>query len=266
MNIPPIIYGTAWKNNLTKTLVLQAIKVGYRAIDTANQRKHYYEEGVGKAIVNSGIPREQLFLQTKFTYATGQDRRLPYDRHADIRTQVQQSFQSSLEHLSTNYLDSYLLHGPSTSVGLTVVDWQAWQEMEKIHQEKKTRHLGISNVNLWQLQELYQKATIKPTFVQNRCYAQLGWDKELREYCKKKEIIYQGFSLLTANSFILPQLQPIATRLNTTPTQVIFKFAMQSGIVPLTGTTNSKHMKEDLALDFTLTEKDIEFIDNIALQ
>lgn len=266
MNIPPIIYGTAWKADATENLVLAALKTGFRAIDTANQRKHYDETAVGNAIIKSGIAREHLFLQTKFTYVGGQDHRVPYDPHADYATQVRQSFQSSLEHLHTTFTDSYLLHGPFGWVGLAPADWQVWKEMEKIHQEKQTHHLGISNINLGQVQELYEKAVVKPTFVQNRCYAQFGWDKEVRQFCRQKGLIYQGFSLLTANAFVLPHVQHIAARFNKTPMQIIFKFAMQIGIVPLTGTTNPIHMKEDLALDFHLSDEDITFIVNIAIK
>ncbi|OGI66195.1 xylose reductase [Candidatus Nomurabacteria bacterium RIFCSPHIGHO2_01_FULL_39_10] len=263
MTIPKIIYGTAWKEEATEELVLTALKTGFKAIDTANQRKHYNEAAVGNAIIKSNIPRNQLFLQTKFTYVGGQDHRLPYEPHQDYQTQVRQSFQSSLQHLQTNYIDSYLLHGPLTRHDLTPTDLQVWTEMEKIHQEKQTYHLGISNVNLKQLQQLYENAIIKPTFVQNRCYAQFAWDKEIRQYCKHKNIIYQGFSLLTANSFVLPQLQQIAVKYNKTPTQLIFRFAQQIGILPLTGTTNPQHMKQDLELNFELSEEEIKFIENI---
>ena len=263
IHIPSLIYGTAWKEDATEKLVLTALKAGFRAIDTANQRKHYHEAAVGNAITKSGIARDQLFLQTKFTYVDGQDHRLPYDAHAMYAAQVRQSFQSSLQHLQTNYIDSYLLHGPSAYEGLTTADWQVWEEMEKIHYEKQTHHLGVSNVNLEQLQELYEKASVKPTFVQNRCYAQRGWDKDVRQFCARKNIIYQGFSLLTANSFVLPRVQHIAARLNKTPMQVIFRFAMHIGILPLTGTTNLTHMNEDLALDFNLSNEDIKLIENI---
>lgn len=266
MTIPLIIYGTAWKEETTEPLVLTALNTGFHAIDTANQRKHYHEAAVGNAIQKSNIPRNQLFLQTKFTYVGGQDHRLPYDPHANYSTQVRQSFQSSIQHLQTDYIDSYLLHGPLTRHELTPTDLQVWTEMEKIHQEKQIYHLGISNVNLKQLQQLYENARIKPTFVQNRCYAQSAWDKEIREYCTKKNIIYQGFSLLTANSFVLPQLQPIAVKYNKTPTQLIFKFAQQIAILPLTGTTNQKHMKQDLELNFNLSDEEIKFIENIAVE
>ncbi|HEX6836172.1 MAG TPA: aldo/keto reductase, partial [Polyangia bacterium] len=113
---PQIIYGTAWKEERTEALVGLALRSGFRAIDTANQRKHYFEAAVGDAIaraIGDGmVTRGELFLQTKFTDVGGQDRRLPYDASAPFAEQVAQSFASSLEHLHTDYLDSYVLHGP----------------------------------------------------------------------------------------------------------------------------------------------------------
>jgi len=269
MNIPKLIYGTAWKEDDTENLVFTAIKMGFRGIDTANQRRHYYEEAVGRAIskiLKDDIQREDLFIQTKYTYANGQDHRIPYDIDADYATQVRQSFQSSLEHLQVGYVDSYLLHGPSVGMGLTQADWQVWQEMESLHKEGKTKHLGISNVTLEQLKLLCKKAKVKPAFVQNRCFAQQGWDKEVREFCKENNITYQGFSLLTANPFVLAQVKHIADKLNKTTAQVILRFSMHIGILPLTGTTSKTHMQQDLELDFSLTSEEIKFIGNIAVK
>src|SRR5215475_7913260 len=114
---PSSIYGTAWKKDATTHLVKMAVTAGFTAIDTANQPKHYQETLVGDALTElagEGISRSSLFLQTKFTPLNGQDHRVPYDPQAKLEAQVQQSFDSSLKHLETNYIDSYLLHGPYT--------------------------------------------------------------------------------------------------------------------------------------------------------
>src|SRR5215831_15349989 len=119
--IPSFMYGTAWKKDATTMLVLQAFEAGFTAIDTANQLVHYDEARVGEALLQlakQGIARDKLFLQTKFTPINGQDHRHPYDARASITTQVQQSFARSLEHLHTDYLDSYVLHGPYSRRGL----------------------------------------------------------------------------------------------------------------------------------------------------
>src|ERR1700734_598865 len=116
VQVPRFLYGTAWKEGETQRLTELALRQGFRGIDTANQRKHYHEAAVGQAIracVAAGlVTREDAFLQTKFTFRSGQDHRLPYDPKAPVRTQVEQSFASSLEHLGTTIIDSYLLHGP----------------------------------------------------------------------------------------------------------------------------------------------------------
>src|SRR4051812_17670796 len=132
--VPRFLYGTAWKEDRTQQLVELALKQGFRGIDTANQRKHYHEAAVGQAIasaIESGlIKRDDLFLQTKYTFIHGQDHRLPYDPHSPIATQVEQSFASSLEHLGVTTIDSYVLHGPTLRMGLTDDDWNAWRAME----------------------------------------------------------------------------------------------------------------------------------------
>ena len=197
------MYGTAWKEERTEALTRLALQAGFRGIDTANQRKHYFEAGVGAALKSAlqagEVTRAELFLQSKFTFAAGQDHRLPYDRAAAIGQQVAQSFESSLVHLGTDYLDSYVLHGPSARRGLQAADWQAWRAMEALLQASKVRWLGISNVSLEQLQALCADAVIQPRFVQNRCYAKTGWDRAVRTLCREQGIAYQGFSLLTAN-------------------------------------------------------------------
>src|SRR5260370_20867558 len=114
--IPNFLYGTAWKEDRTAALTELALRSGFRGIDTANQRRHYFEEGVGQGLAaayRAGIvTRADLFLQTQFTYQRGQDHRLPYDPAARLSTQGAHSIASSLQHLGTDCVDSYVLHGP----------------------------------------------------------------------------------------------------------------------------------------------------------
>ncbi|MGH7844276.1 MAG: aldo/keto reductase family protein [Candidatus Binatia bacterium] len=269
--IPSFIYGTAWKKEATTHLVQLAVASGFRAIDTANQLIHYQEALVGEALQalgKKGIKRETLFLQTKFTPVGGQGGHTPYDPAADLTAQVQQSFDSSLTHLCTDYVDSYVLHGPYQRRGLGKADWEVWAAMEGLYQSTKTKMIGISNVTAGQLTQLCEQANVKPMVVQNRCYAALAWDKEVREICRSHGIIYQGFSLLTANREALadPEIRTIAKRLGTGPAQIIFRFAMQIGMLPLTGTTSEQHMKEDLqAEQLALSAEEIHRIEMIAL-
>jgi diketogulonate reductase-like aldo/keto reductase len=267
---PTFIYGTAWKKNATAELVEKAVKAGFNAIDTANQPRHYNEALVGEALHDlaaEGIARDSLFLQTKFTPLNGHDSRVPYDPSKSLTEQVHESFASSLRHLNTDRLDSYLLHGPYSYPGLGDEDAEVWAAIEEIHKSGKAGMIGISNVNAMQLAILVKNARIAPMVVQNRCFAVHGWDRNVREICRMKGIMYEGFSLLTANPDVVhhPTVANIAQRVGVRPEQVIFRFAMQVGMVPLTGTTNEQHMKEDLrANTIELTRDEVSLIESIA--
>lgn len=273
VTIPTFFYGTAWKEDQTEVLTALAIESGFLGIDTANQRRHYDEAGVGKgmqlALAKKNLQRSDLFLQTKFTFASSQDHRLPYDPKADYTTQVRESFASSLEHLNTSYLDSYILHGPASSQGLNETDWEVWRAMESLQKSGSVKMIGVSNISFEQLQLLIESSEVKPAFVQNRCYARTRWDAKIRALCHANDIIYQGFSLLTANSVELkrPEMQTILRRLDCPLAQVVFRFAWQAGMIPLTGTASKSHMQEDLAAyDIELSEAEIDIIENIAFK
>lgn len=286
------LYGTAWKEEVTSNSVYNALKAGYRAIDTANQRKHYHEVGVGEALLRTykelNLNREDLWLQTKFTYQMGQDHRLPYNPEDTYTDQVRSSVTSSLEHLHTHYLDSYILHGPFSSVGITDEDKEVWRQMEMLVKEGLVKEIGVSNVTVGQLKELYAFADIKPTQAQIRTFAQRLWEKETREFCKESGITFQGFSLLTANRQFLgaeytevegqkvPKLkfdgkpgrvmEDLIKQTGKGPAQIIFKFCHQIGILPITGTRTLENMKLNLDIeDFELSDQQIAAIENIAL-
>jgi diketogulonate reductase-like aldo/keto reductase len=270
LSVPTFLYGTAWKEESTRLCVKKALETGFRGIDTANQRKHYNEAGVGAAlreVYEAGVlTRKDIFLQTKFTHLAGQDQRLPYDENADLHTQVMQSFASSLQHLSTDWIDSFVLHGPSQRRGLAKEDWEVWRAMEDLYNAGKVKILGISNVQIDQLEELCERGNVKPSFVQNRCFARAGWDRKIRKFCEETSIRYQGFSLLTANTHIIahPQFAKLVSRYRCSPAQLIFGFALQSRMLPLTGTSSPIHMREDLgAYAINLAAYDMQLLESI---
>jgi diketogulonate reductase-like aldo/keto reductase len=250
---PDFLFGTAWKEDRTAALTELALRMGFRAIDTANQRRHYSEFGVGQGLAaayRAGVTsRADLFLQTKFTYRHGQDHRLPYDPTASLAVQVAQSMASSLEHLGTSYVDSFLLHGPSSGYQWSNADAEVWEAMRRERDAGRTRLLGVSNVSLSHLERMAATGAEIPAFVQNRCYARLGWDREVRSFCREREIVYQGFSILTANVEVLrhPLVVGLAANFRVTSAQVVFSFSRAIGMLPLTGTSNAEHMKQDLA-------------------
>ena len=269
--VPDFLYGTAWKEDRTASLVELAIRSGFRAVDTANQRKHYFEAGVGEglaAVYRAGIvTRGDLFLQTKFTYQRGQDHRLPYDPEASLRVQVAQSLASSLEHLATDHIDSFVLHGPSSGYEWTEDDSEVWEAMRRERDAGRTLLLGLSNVSLEHLEQMAASGLELPAFVQNRCFARTGWERELRGFCNERKITHQGFSLLTANPEVLrhPPLIALAEKMDATPAQVVFAFARAVAMLPLTGTSSAEHMKQDLAsVSLTLPPEVVNAIESLA--
>lgn len=268
--ISGFLYGTAWKEDRTRSLTETALLMGFRAIDTANQRKHYFEAAVGEALAavyRAGVTtRAELFLQTKYTYQRGQDNRLPYDPQADIPTQIAQSMANSLEHLGTDYVDSFVLHGPSSHIW-TETDAVAWKAMQRERVSGRTRLLGLSNVGLQHLEQLAASGAELPFFVQNRCFARYGWDREVRRFCREHNIRYQGFSLLTANVEVLgrAEVHAVARKLRATLPQTIFAFCRAIDILPLTGTSSTDHMREDLdSLGISLDADDVNLIESLA--
>ena len=269
VTVPTLLYGTAWKEERTADLVAQALRMGFRGVDTANQRRHYREADVGRVLqaeLQRGLlRREDVLVQTKFTFRSGQDHRLPYDPAAPVARQVEQSFERSLSHLGVDVVDSYLLHAPSVPQGLGKADIEAWRVMESFYDAGKVRFIGVSNFAPDQLVTLLRRARVRPAFVQNRCYASQGWDASMRAICAREGVTYQGFSLLTANERVVRSslVNDIARRRQRSAAQVIIRFALQLGIIILTGTTNPAHMVDDLAVcEFELTVAETRAIEH----
>ena len=271
VRIPRILYGTAWKKDETESLVRKAIQQGFRGIDTACQPKHYHEAGVGAGVSlvldeqlpKKGLARKDLYLQTKFTSLSGQDpARIPYDPKAPLAEQVRQSFAISLRNLRTDYLDCLVLHSPLPSAKQTL---EVWQTLETLVDARGVRQLGISNCyRAEQLEALYDSARIKPAVVQNRFYAESGYDCEIRSFCRRHGIIYQSFWTLTANPQVLAHrgVRELASKYGRTPAQILFRYLTQNDVVPLTGTRSETHMREDLAIfEFELADFERKVVD-----
>ena len=250
IKIPPVLYGTAWKKEKTAAFVKSALLSGFRGIDTAGQPKHYQENLVGVGLLEayeSGLRREDIYIQTKFTPIDGQDiNNMPYDKDATLPEQIKQSFLKSQENLYTDYIDSYVLHSPlfpSSKLKL------AWNTMETFYENKEVGQLGISNCyDLKVLQYLYENSTVKPAIVQNRFYAQTNYDADIRSWCKEKGIIYQVFWTLTANPELINGeiISNMAKKYQKTNSQVFYRFLNQIDVIPLIGTTSKAHMLDDM--------------------
>lgn len=264
--VPRLIYGTAWKKERTAELVAQALRAGFRGIDTACQPKHYHEPGVGEAlavVASEGLSRSDIFLQTKFSPLPAQDPdNVPYDPGASIDRQVQQSFAVSLRNLGVDTLDSLVLHSPYREDSDML---EAWGAMERLFDQGIVRQLGLSNCyEPERFERLWRAARIKPAALQNRFHAKTQYDRALRAFCRDKNIIYQSFWTLTANPHILaaPAVTDIAEKYGRPPAQMFLRHLTQSGMACLTGTSSPEHMAQDLAIfDFRLTASEGEAIE-----
>ena len=263
--MPNMIYGTAWKKENTSRLVEEALLSGFKAIDTACQPKHYREDLVGVGLetaFNQGIKREDIFIQTKFTPIDGQDKNnMPYLSSDDLQTQLEKSFIKSKENLKVDFIDSYLIHSPFNPIKDLV---GIYRTMEEFVTSGEVGQIGICNCyDLKLLIYLYAIAKIKPKVVQNRFYADSNYDKEIRDFCKQKDITYQSFWSLTANPHILvsKEVSTLTSKYDKTKEQIFYKFLNQINIIPLNGTTSKVHMLEDLSIDdFKLDVNEIDSI------
>ena len=175
---------------------------------------------------------------------------------------------AALANLKVTKLDAFLLHGPSTearrSGRLTEEDFATWAAIARAKRDGLVGAIGVSNVDATLLRQ-FLALPDPPQIVQNRCFASSGWDYEIRGICREHRVVYEGFSLLTANRDITAGGGPVAAaaaRLGKTRQQVVFRFALEVGMVPLTGTTDERHMAEDLGVfDFELTGDEVAAIE-----
>jgi diketogulonate reductase-like aldo/keto reductase len=262
VHVPKLFYGTAWHEARTAKLVEQAIRLGFRGIDSAGQPKHYDEAGVGNGMepgLLSNIDRGGLHVQTKFTPLRGQDpNRVPYEPDAPLVRQVAQSFEASLRNLRLTYVDGLILHVPVPATQLIDI----WTAMEEIVAAGGALRLGISNChNLRYLEALHGFARVKPSIVQNAFVPDTGFDREIRRFCRAHAAVYQCFGALKTCSSVMAhqRLQTIARRHGRTAAQILLRYLTQNDVVPLIGTQSAVHMQEALTVfAFELSEAEMQ--------
>lgn len=232
---------------------------GFTGIDTANQPKHYQEdlvgEGLRKALAQKSLQRADIYVQTKFTAIGGQDvSKVPYDPRSSIVEQVRQSIASSLNHFDVSsidgsdsaesYLNTVVLHSPMSNVNDTM---EVWRTLESFVPDK-IRNLGISNCNLFELVDIFERARVKPAVVQNRFYASTKYDVGVRRFCQDKGIVYQSFWTLSANPALLRSkpVAELASKLSVSRESALYCLVIGLGnTVVLNGTTKQQHMQDD---------------------
>jgi len=210
VSMPRMIYGTAWKKDRTKDLVIKAVNAGFRGIDTACQPRHYREDLVGDAIQHlislKTIGRTDIFLQTKYTPVGGQDpNSIPYNPRDPLETQVKTSVEKSLSNLKTDFIDSLLIHSPlRMEEGGMNGTLSVWKTLEQFVKQGKIKQIGLSNFyDLSDIKKVWEFAEIKPAIIQNRFYKDSGYDVGIRGFCATNQIFYQSFWTLTANPHVI---------------------------------------------------------------
>lgn len=225
--------------------VEEALKVGYRLIDTA--RAYGNEKGVGKAIKKSNIPRGEIFITTKLAYADeGYDSGL-------------KAFDDSMNDLKLEYLDLYLIHFPVPLKRL-----ESWKALEQIYKSGRCKAIGVSNYTIEHLEELKNNSSIVPVINQVEFHPFL-YQKELLNYCNKNNIILEAYSPLTSGQRMNDQVViDIANKYHKSYSQILLKWSVQNDIIPIPKTTHKDRMEENINIfDFQLDIADMERLNNL---
>ncbi|MCU9602135.1 aldo/keto reductase [Pallidibacillus thermolactis] len=225
--------------------VKTALEVGYRAIDTAALYEN--EEGVGKAIKESGIPRKEIFVTTKvWNTDHGYEKTL-------------KAFDKSISKLGLDYVDLYLIHWPGKDTFL-----DTWRALEKLYRDGRVRAIGVSNFKPHHLQTLMEHSEEKPVINQVELHPYFQ-QKELREFCKQHDIVVEAWSPLGRGQVLDdPVLAEIGKKYGKTPAQVTLRWHLQNDIVIIPKSVTPSRIKENADIfDFELTAEDMEQIDQL---
>lgn len=247
-NIMPIIgLGTySLTGDVCVKSVSAALAQGYRLIDSASI--YYNEESVGKAVKNSGIPRDEIFITTK----------LYPNQYANAESAINEA----LNKLGVGYIDLMLLHHPGR------YDVEAYKAMEKALKDGKIRSIGLSCYYIKELTEFLPKVTIMPALVQNEIHPYYQ-DTDATDFIQKKGIIVQGWYPLGGRGYTKELLgnkvlNEIGAKYGKTAAQVILRWNLQRNVIVIPGSSNPSHMKENMDIfDFELTSEDMENISKL---
>ncbi|MDQ8766743.1 MULTISPECIES: aldo/keto reductase [Streptococcus] len=257
VKIPKIGFGT-WQISEGEEVynsVSHALKLGYTHVDTA--QIYGNEVGVGRAIADSGLPREDIFLTTKVWN----------DKH-DYEL-AKASIDESLEKLGVDYVDLLLIHWPNP-IALRENDaWKsgnagAWKAMEEAYKAGKVRAIGVSNFMIRHLQALFETAEIKP-HVNQVLLAPGCPQEELAHFCRQHDILLEAYSPLgTGSIFSNSVVQEIATKYEKSVAQVALRWSLEKGFLPLPKSVTPKNIEANLQIfDFELTVEDIAELDKV---
>ena len=255
--IPMIGFGT-WKikeGNEAYKSVLHALSAGYRHIDTATMYKN--ERSIGRALKDSKINREELFITTKLpAQIKGYDETI-------------REFNKSLKKLGLTYLDLYLIHAPWpwNRVGLDCTEGniESWKAMIELYKAKKIRAIGVSNFDIKDIESIVKATGFMPHV--NQIVFHVGKpQKEIREYCRKNKILVEAYSpLMTGHIFKVKELSQMANKYGVTPAQIALRYTIEESTLPLPKSIHEERMIENIKLDFHMSIEDVKALEDIII-
>ncbi|RKQ35895.1 aldo/keto reductase [Oceanobacillus halophilus] len=236
-----------YKASMEETVhsVKTALQHGYRHIDTASYYQN--EEGVGKAIKESGIPREEIFVTSKvWNEQQGYENTL-------------KAFDESLQKLDLDYLDLYLVHWPVSGKYK-----DTWRALEKLYTDGKVRAIGVSNFQAYHLEDLLKDAKVKPVINQVEYHPHLT-QLEVKEFCEKEDIQLEAWSPLKKGRLLdVPLLVQLAEKYGKTPAQIILRWDVQNNVITIPKSVKEERIVENADIfDFALTDEEMQQINDL---
>ncbi len=246
VTIPMLGFGTFKipDGEITVKSVKAALDLGYRHIDTAAVYQN--ESGVGEAIRQSGVPREQIFVTSKLWNSDqGYDSTL-------------KAFDATMNRLGFDYLDLYLIHWPKP------LNSETWRAMEKLYKEKRIRAIGVSNFHVHHLEDLLASCEIEPMVNQVEFHPRLV-QRPLLDFCKMRGIQYEAWSpLMQGKIFDIPLMKELAAKYKRTVSQIVLRWDIQMGVVTIPKSTHPERIKENMGIfDFVLSDEDMKAITSL---
>lgn len=249
VDIPIIGFGTSLiEGDECVQNIKLSLEAGYRHIDTASVYKN--EQYIGKAIKESSIPREELFITSKVWKDS-----MGYEN-------TMKSFENSLKNLQLDYIDLFLIHWPKNNDKQLNVE--TWKALEELYKEKKVHAIGVSNFLKHHLEVILDNCEITPMVDQLEFHPGLVREETIK-FCKEKNIIVEAWAPLGKGKMLQNEdLVRIAEKYNKSVAQICIKWCLQNGVIPLPKTTNWNRMLENKDIfDFEISKEDMEFINGM---